>query len=98
MIRRPPRSTLFPYTTLFRSMRRWRTTPHEKGENRAWQRPREKTTNRVLCHNVLRETGLRCLGEPLPVASLVRAEIRVKIRHRENEQKQETGISLSAGK
>src|SRR5438309_3409501 len=27
MIRRPPRSTLFPYTTLFRSVRsRWRTS------------------------------------------------------------------------
>src|SRR3989442_11593709 len=25
MIRRPPRSTLFPYTTLFRSSRHWRT-------------------------------------------------------------------------
>src|SRR3712207_9003623 len=25
MIRRPPRSTLFPYTTLFRSLRTWRT-------------------------------------------------------------------------
>src|SRR2546426_2039901 len=24
MIRRPPRSTLFPYTTLFRSVARWR--------------------------------------------------------------------------
>src|SRR5438034_8712024 len=23
MLRRPPRSTLFPYTTLFRSIRRW---------------------------------------------------------------------------
>src|SRR3712207_8948457 len=27
MIRRPPRSTLFPYTTLFRSMHRLRTVP-----------------------------------------------------------------------
>src|SRR3712207_8751757 len=27
MIRRPPRSTLFPYTTLFRSMARQRTHP-----------------------------------------------------------------------
>src|SRR6478735_11768849 len=27
MIRRPPRSTLFPYTTLFRSPRRSRTQP-----------------------------------------------------------------------
>src|SRR6266496_3481115 len=26
MIRRPPRSTRFPYTTLFRSRRRWRDT------------------------------------------------------------------------
>src|SRR2546421_3688169 len=26
MIRRPPRSTLFPYTTLFRSTREWRST------------------------------------------------------------------------
>src|SRR2546427_3752693 len=27
MIRRPPRSTLFPYTTLFRSLPRWRYIP-----------------------------------------------------------------------
>src|SRR6266481_8345454 len=27
MIRRPPRSTLFPYTTLFRSRPRWPTRP-----------------------------------------------------------------------
>src|SRR5256885_4369146 len=27
MIRRPPRSTLFPYTTLFRSRRRWPLVP-----------------------------------------------------------------------
>src|SRR5690242_21292772 len=27
MIRRPPRSTLFPYTTLFRSERSWRRRP-----------------------------------------------------------------------
>src|SRR5258706_9445614 len=28
MIRRPPRSTLFPYTTLFRSHRRQYSSPH----------------------------------------------------------------------
>src|SRR2546430_7077539 len=27
MIRRPPRSTLFPYTTLFRSTWEWKVTP-----------------------------------------------------------------------
>src|SRR5690348_18219260 len=29
MIRRPPRSTLFPYTTLFRSLREGRSGPEE---------------------------------------------------------------------
>src|SRR3712207_8714944 len=37
MIRRPPRSTLFPYTTLFRSARRARTT--------ASARPRWRTAS-----------------------------------------------------
>src|SRR5256885_11930670 len=31
MIRRPPRSTLFPYTTLFRSLRRRRVGPDGEG-------------------------------------------------------------------
>src|SRR2546428_4475780 len=31
MIRRPPRSTLFPYTTLFRSVRNKRRTSHPAG-------------------------------------------------------------------
>src|SRR2546430_17537392 len=32
MIRRPPRSTLFPYTTLFRSFSNWFTRKALKGE------------------------------------------------------------------
>src|SRR3712207_8541443 len=35
MIRRPPRSTLFPYTTLFRSGRRWRDEC-TLSESRSW--------------------------------------------------------------
>src|SRR5436853_6013784 len=31
MIRRPPRSTLFPYTTLFRSLNRWTLRLHLRG-------------------------------------------------------------------
>src|ERR1051325_5543876 len=31
MIRRPPRSTLFPYTTLFRSRRRWNSSSRRSG-------------------------------------------------------------------
>src|SRR5947209_13184041 len=34
-MRRPPRSTLFPYTTLFRSLLLLRRQPHERGRARA---------------------------------------------------------------
>src|SRR3712207_7732108 len=37
MIRRPPRSTLFPNTTLFRSQREQRDGPRE-GADEGWQR------------------------------------------------------------
>src|SRR5215216_6977114 len=43
MIRRPPRSTLFPYTTLFRSRRR-RSRP------RAWRRPCGRSSARSEEH------------------------------------------------
>src|SRR5258707_6489198 len=40
MIRRPPRSTLFPYTTLFRSMDGFTLAPHKhtylKGNTMTW--------------------------------------------------------------
>src|SRR3712207_7094887 len=36
MIRRPPRSTLFPYTTLFRSRRRERIRELPAGNSGAW--------------------------------------------------------------
>src|SRR5262245_64900218 len=38
MIRRPPRSTLFPYTTLFRSRKRW----HSRA---SWRRPSTTRTS-----------------------------------------------------
>src|SRR3712207_3039567 len=38
MIRRPPRSTLFPYTTLFRSGPRRRVVPAGRTAGRAWTR------------------------------------------------------------
>src|SRR2546427_7039116 len=49
MIRRPPRSTLFPYTTLFRShqrarRRRWR---RRRGRRRASARPRNGAPTRA---------------------------------------------------
>src|SRR2546429_4979204 len=45
MIRRPPRSTLFPYTTLFRSRREQRPGGDRLGAEPGQQRPR-----RSRCH------------------------------------------------
>src|SRR2546430_7468344 len=47
MIRRPPRSTLFPYTTLFRSLRRdcgHRAALHCRADRRAAVRSEEHTS------------------------------------------------------
>src|SRR2546427_2829234 len=59
MIRRPPRSTLFPYTTLFRSI-----VPHPRkglaqGALDPWTKPRYEGRRRIL-----RETA-RVRGIPL---------------------------------
>src|SRR5689334_24840498 len=43
MIRRPPRSTLFPYTTLFRS----RPAPTPAARRRATSTPRHRQSSRV---------------------------------------------------
>src|SRR5260370_4161333 len=37
MIRRPPRSTLFPYTTLFRSQNIWTSLLLDSSTGRIWQ-------------------------------------------------------------
>src|SRR5205085_4855749 len=47
MIRRPPRSTLFPYTTLFRSVRDWFTNAFSsatKAQQLGWPRSEEHTS------------------------------------------------------
>src|SRR3712207_7671440 len=51
MIRRPPRSTLFPYTTLFRSHARKRNGPAAAGLSGRAQTPR--CTNALLRGNMV---------------------------------------------
>src|SRR2546427_6343666 len=63
MIRRPPRSTLFPYTTLFRSAESFETVPTNLGEVRPTivvtvPRLFEKVYARVL-ENALSGSGLK---------------------------------------
>src|SRR2546427_7995765 len=65
MIRRPPRSTLFPYTTLFRS-RPWPLRPPRAP---ARPRPPPRTSAR---------TGAADRGRGLPLAAAGRARPRVE--------------------
>src|SRR5215211_8325547 len=54
MIRRPPRSTLFPYTTLFRSRARvWRGGPPPAGSPRGDSRRDRKSTRLNSSHTVI---------------------------------------------
>src|SRR5260370_12108389 len=58
MIRRPPRSTLFPYTTLFRSLGPVRRPPHE-GQVAALQRSGAAMVGELGCK---RPVGAVVLG------------------------------------
>src|SRR5437660_7921491 len=59
MIRRPPRSTLFPYTTLFRSV--FAQEPHESA-----QPHRHLPSPGQAPQRVGRDTRRRALRDPLP--------------------------------
>src|SRR2546430_6602486 len=49
MIRRPPRSTLFPYTTLFRSLRRLlRAALRAECDHNRWAGGRDRNRDRLL--------------------------------------------------
>src|SRR5208337_5276744 len=47
MIRRPPRSTLFPYTTLFRSSRRYRSVGARAGDPLGGERRLDRKSTRL---------------------------------------------------
>src|SRR2546426_10790005 len=62
MIRRPPRSTLFPYTTLFRSMGVFIISPNDKG-GKLYEPPRKLVE---LCAPLtpMQFNDLYCLARP----------------------------------
>src|SRR5256885_5656066 len=66
MIRRPPRSTLFPYTTLFRSA--WNVVPRHRRRRNSRRRSNRKTLSRGRPHFSLvvgAFTKRRCFGRPI---------------------------------
>src|SRR5256885_11957088 len=64
MIRRPPRSTLFPYTTLFRSVpRRWRSSgsfPASRVPTR-WNSRRDRKSTRLNSSHLVISYAVFCL-------------------------------------
>src|SRR3712207_6986081 len=77
MIRRPPRSTLFPYTTLFRSRQRWRPAhalqgsrddlvgarraPHSLAARRPRDRPLDRKSTRLNSSHANISYAVSCL-------------------------------------
>src|SRR2546421_8869862 len=70
MIRRPPRSTLFPYTTLFRSLR-------------GWPIPLWQYITRTICHNIKRAFQSFCISLRCHCFLLGREKIYTNIRRSE---------------
>src|SRR5256885_12542025 len=85
MIRRPPRSTLFPYTTLFRSAQRGARSfrrdggqrdPHERDGGRA-HRPDRKSTRLNSSHLVI-SYAVFCLKKKKKTISIQMLNIPIK--------------------
>src|SRR2546430_4646720 len=75
MIRRPPRSTLFPYTTLFRSRRRKREKANAERQASALQQQadkmRAKATKAKAAQNMLRRRSEEHTSELQSQSNLV---------------------------
>src|SRR2546422_11190257 len=87
MIRRPPRSTLFPYTTLFRSQRVTRHPARRRGGERAAEARAVRKAGASAGERVARRHGRRlgarvqgrdrrCAREPRTRAGRTRSEER----------------------
>src|SRR2546422_7167208 len=82
MIRRPPRSTLFPYTTLFRSRRRPRVPRGQLGAERALeQRPGAAV---VVAIEQQQAPPLLGLGAASEIARLPVEELRPRVQDRKS--------------
>src|SRR5256885_11847259 len=67
MIRRPPRSTLFPYTTLFRSA----LLARDPGDARAWREPPFPRGDRRGLRRAIRARGPRDVDPELAALALL---------------------------
>src|SRR5437667_4444086 len=69
MIRRPPRSTLFPYTTLFRSMENTNLSKQQQvSEIMRQMLTQAQTAGQYLAHNLDRKSGSAGMQRPISYA------------------------------
>src|SRR5260221_9714373 len=93
MIRRPPRSTLFPYTTLFRSVahhRARRRQAHAAGAEVLLRRRADRKSTRLNSSHTVISYAVFCLKKKRGAASDValRAEVRSYSRSPDNDANQ----------
>src|SRR6266511_4492815 len=84
MIRRPPRSTLFPYTTLFRSRGRRPTCRSFPSTSTSFPRPRDRKSTRLNSSHVKISYAVFCLKKKKLQVFVAWAaeEEQDRIRHR----------------
>src|SRR2546427_10744403 len=89
MIRRPPRSTLFPYTTLFRSpVKRWRTRTLEAVLFFFWP-PGPEDLKGVITHS--RASRARRSGRVIGPSRFARASFELLLEAQGGEAEEQSG-------
>src|SRR5205085_7934894 len=93
MIRRPPRSTLFPYTTLFRSLRVDHQAPAEHGDGHGEGRMRlsrseEHTSelqsqSNLVCRLLLEKKKKKLQISHIPIQKMFQVPHQYYVRHSE---------------
>src|SRR3712207_8117464 len=91
MIRRPPRSTLFPYTTLFRSRHRWIIVDVHDADVRAVQigQARQRAAARVHVKGVEQQFNIRSEEHTSELQSRQYLVCRLLLEKKKNETSKE---------
>src|SRR5438034_3928810 len=96
-LRRPPRSTLFPYTTLFRSARRFRGRPPPRGPRRGCSPLPDRKSTRLNSSHTVTSYAVFCLKKKIGILRQ-KKNIRLLATHSPIEPKGLSTQSLHAGR
>src|SRR2546422_2236092 len=94
MIRRPPRSTLFPYTTLFRSKEAEERRPRAAPERSASALPRMSCTHCVIAASFMRSSTVEVRSTAPAAATLPRESTATTYRSEEHTSELQSRLHL----